>query len=62
MLMQGNTTLQNHDLAPAKVRGRESAPPPFIVELAALICTGSKSAFWGASAAESLTRAMESLT
>jgi hypothetical protein len=36
----------------ANARRVERAPTLFIVELVALICTGSKSAFWAACAAE----------
>jgi uncharacterized membrane protein len=50
--MQRNTSVGSHDLAPANSRRALPAPPLPIVEFAALICTGTKSAFWAASAAE----------
>ena len=42
----------SHNLATANARRGESVSPLPIVELAAIICTGLKSAFWAASAAE----------
>ena len=50
--MQENKAKRGNFLVVDRGSGGRSVPPRSTVELAALICTGAKSAFWAASASE----------